>query len=502
MTTRYFILFLLLTSYFHTFAQTQATGLQGLIDSSGNQYYEWAGYDVYLEEIKTPKNSKDISKLKKKYGLKNIKNEYSSLSISYPNTIIYSKDILERNGEKYPEIDEHRILYILDNLDNASSLIYIRKIGKRNTDIEKQILNLYFTQQLHEYIVPMQIDSIDFAGRTLQLGNICEWRSPHNIYCNGGQVSWSVFNTLDQAKDEVDNYIKTSESKYHVTIEDKELPLLFEGKKSIARRIVYKSIYNSEAYPLIVYYITAEIRNRYISCILSHYGYNRDDYELPELLKELIQFEEVPESAWNKYNIPEKDELKPEQKEEAKRLVRERKYKSPFLNIKSGMYIPLGKQQDILGISPYIELDFNLNLSRYYDSNSSILFSLGFVMPNDRKRFNYYTGTVLSTKAHAIGNLNVGYRYTSKLSQNIYWDNYTKIGISAITTNLKKEDKKKNDQGGNTYSVDVFNWIIGTHFRFKQGGIFFEYQFAPYGKSEHLDVGGNSAILTGLSFSF
>lgn len=488
-----------ITSTLCLFSQNkELSDLQGLKDNNGIEYYECAGYNISISKIYTTLNGKDIARIKKKYKLKNITREYTSIDISYPHKIIYSQDKLAN----YSTVSTHSLLYIItkEGEERKSDLIYFEKLGNRDTKVEEQFLNLYLKNNLSEYVVSNNIDSVNFVGRKLHLGNICYWHLPHNIYCNGGQISWSIFGTHDQAKDEISNYIQSKESEYLISIEDKEIPLLFEGNKVIARRIVYKSTYHEEGFPLIVYYVATKVRDKYISCILSHYGYNRNDYELPDLLKEIIQFEELPESASNKYDIPEKDKLNSEQKEKIKNLTQERKLRNLAFSIKSGVYIPLGNQREILGNSPFIELEMNLG-GLYNFRSGGLLINFGFVMPNDRKWFDFKNNNeIIRAKAHSRVYVNAGYKYTCELKRFFYWDNFLKLGVNSTFTNKKKPEK--NDDGTHSaYSAAVFNMSIGTQIRYKQVGLHLEYQYSPYNKSKYLEVGGNSALLTGLSFS-
>ncbi len=484
-------------------AQDNTKGLQGLKDSKGIEFYEWAGYNISIEKIKTPTIEKDISKLKKKLKIKDIQREYSTSKINRPNRIIEIESELERDGQKYPEIKQHSLFYILESEDGKSDLISIFKLGNREIDIENKIIDMYLTDKLSEYIIPLEIDSVNFIGRNIYLGNVCQWKSPNNLNCMGGQMSWSVFDSYEKAEEDNDIIVLRNHSPQHVILEDIDIPVLFEGNAVTARRIVYQPTYNAQSYPLIVYYIHTMVRGHYVSCVLSHYGYNRNDYELPDLLKEVMLLEEVPESAWNKYSFPEREELSTEQKEDIENLQRENKFKHYWLNIKSGIYIPFGGQRDFTGNSTYINLGiyfrgFSEVYPTYSEYNSTVFFDFGFVIPANKKHFNYYEeGEALDVKANVLANMNFGYLHKTRIKPQLYWENHIKIGIAGLTTNKKKPDKKD----GN-YNIGVFTMGLGSNIRYKRVGIFLDYQFAPYSKSKHLNAGGNSAIMTGLNITF
>jgi len=477
-------------------------GLDGLIDKKGDQYFEWAGYDISVTEIKTPKDEKAISKLKKKHKINNFSKEYTNPDIPVSHTVIESVTDFEKGGKKFPDIKIYQLLYIIKKNDNKSDLISFTKLGERDIYIENTFLNFYNEKKLSDYIALPAVETINFIGRTIKLGNACQWRSPHNINCMGGQISWAIFDAPSKASKEIEKYIVTNEHNNSVILDDFDILVSFEEQDVIARRIVYKNINHMRGYPLIVYYLWTELNGKYISCILSHYGYNKDDYELPDLLKEVMQLQEIPEYAWNKYDYPIPDVLTEEQKESIENAAADTKYKHYWINLKSGVYVPLRGQRDFTGTSTYLNLGLYLNgfsdPNSFRDSNSTIFLDFGFVIPSDKKHFNYYEkNEVLDAKTDLLLSMNLGYVHKTKIKSQLYWENHLKIGIAGLTTNKEKPDKKD----GN-YNVGVFTMGIGTNIRYKRVGVFLDYQFAPYNKSKHLDKGGNSAIIAGLNITF
>jgi hypothetical protein len=69
--------------------------------------------------------------------------------------------------------------------------------------------------------------------------------------------------------------------------------VIFEGADIKALKVKYKfnipQIIMGESNVLIIYFVTTEVRNKFVSCVLSHYT---DDYNaktLPPLLNEVMQ---------------------------------------------------------------------------------------------------------------------------------------------------------------------------------------------------------------------
>ncbi len=486
---RYFLALLFVNLTLQVFSQSNdIIGLHGLIDKNGDQFYEFAGYNIFVKEIETPESDKNISKIKKKYDIQEIQKEYSSSAIDRPNKII------EAIG--FEDVSLVHLLYIIEKNNNKSDLILFTKAGDRDINIENEFINLYLEDKLNRFISSIEIDSIDFAGRNLHLGSACRWWSPHNINCMGGQISWSEFDTQEKADQNTDILILKNKSSKTAILSDTVIPILFEGEETNTRRIVYKSHYKRN--PLIVYYVSTQVRDRYISCVMSYYGYNRNDYEMPYLLKEVMQLKEIPENAWHKYDIPAREELTQTEIDKLAEIKKESDFISYSLSFKSGAYMPIGGQKDFTGTSPYIAISMNLrNLYSYGmpEPSTGLFIEMGVVLPNDRKWFIYEEKDIsLNAKAHSIFIASIGYLYQSKLARSVYWEKYGKIGVAGLTTNKKKPDVKNE-----AYNVGVFSFGIGTSLRFKRVGVFGEYQFAPYNKSKHLNAGGNSAFLLGLN---
>lgn len=474
--------------------------LEGLIDHRNNQYFEWAGYDISIIKVKKKISEKEISKIKKKYKISSNAKEYSLRDINVANHVIESVTPFEKGGVNYSDIDITRIFYIIEKAYDQFDLICFSKLGFRDKYVEKTFIELYLQNKLSDYIISRDIDFINFVGRDIQLGNLCQWRFPHNINCKGGQVSWSVFDTPDKAEDHTEIYIFKNEDVNSVIIDDTFIPVIFEGQPITARRIVYKML--DRNYPLIVYYLCSEIDGKYVSCIMSHYGYNKNDYELPDLLKEFLVIESLPDEAWNKYERPQIDVLDTDGENKLKEAQKENKFKHYFLNVKTGTYLPLGSRKNILGTSPYISVGLYINgFSEYnYESNSAVFIDMGFTIPNNRKYFTYSDkDVVFDAKAQMLANISLGYIRKKKIKRNVFWENYGKLGVGILSTNIKKPKKNDNDY---YYSSEVFSFSMGSNIRYKRVGFFIEYQFAPFNMSKHLNTGGNSALITGMNIVF
>lgn len=147
---------------------------------------------------------------------------------------------------------------------------------------------------------PLQADSFDFAGRRIAKDRSCRWFSINNINCSpNGQMNWSLHKSLNGAQDAIDDQYGDVVRSNRVKPDTVNMvELIFEGVPVTAKRVVYsvKGLNGLMtravgAKTLTTYYIAAEVRGRYVHCVLSHW--NNDvlgGSGLPRLLEEVMRF--------------------------------------------------------------------------------------------------------------------------------------------------------------------------------------------------------------------
>lgn len=112
--------------------------------------------------------------------------------------------------------------------------------------------------------------------RTIELNSSCQRMNVNSIQCLYiGQMNWSLHKSLEGAKMQTQVQYEATKGKGKL-LEEEEVPIIFEGKESTAIRTLYKikvpKIVMGCSNELINYYVSEEIRGRYISCVLSHYS--------------------------------------------------------------------------------------------------------------------------------------------------------------------------------------------------------------------------------------
>lgn len=272
--------------------------MQGLSDK-GNYIFEIEGYTIIIEKNKTGFDDKGIKRIKKKYDLQDIVSEYKDTRFKWANYVIESTSF----DKAVPEVINYQLCYLLPEDDNVTTVVLFESPNRRNKQIEEAFMDAFFKREVLKYVSnEWGVDKINFAGRNIPLGNVCSWVSPFNVHCPSfGQISWSIFRKKEDA--EINNnahlLLNKKSGMYRVQDED-EVDVIFEGVPTKAKRVVYRinrsKVLLGGRNQLAVYYIVPKIRGRYLSCVLSHYIEDKNNYRLSPLLEEvmsLTQNEEI-----------------------------------------------------------------------------------------------------------------------------------------------------------------------------------------------------------------
>lgn len=481
------ILFIILFTSIVSYAQEyDLSGMQGLQNDKGDVLLELSGYEILITTKKGQiNNQKTVNSLKKEYDLKTILAEYSDESIGPNNKVIEAETEVKNRGN----MKMNQVCFLLKKSEKEITVILFQTFNQRDVLLEKEVVNTYLETGLSDYILPhWNATTISFAGRDIHLGTACKWINPHNVHCKGGQISWSEFPSFESAMLDINTRIKANGSnKKTPTIYEEDIDIIFEEIPSLAHRVVYQT---PSLYPLVVYYVVQEVRGRYISCTLSNYGYNRNDYELAPLLQQIISIPEIPEEAYNEFDIPEREVYIEEV---------EKVYDINFWNIQAGAWLPLGNLKNVFEVAPSLGFYMGIPIK----NNMAIDLGFNIAFPTNRKQFNYYfdKNDKQLTKTDLMIGVSLRWRYQKELAKNIYWTTYLGAGMNSLKTELEKYDYE--DEEDKWHYVETMDLLGGTGIRYKKVGFFIEYHYTPYsiaGKMrKHL---GNSAVNVGLSLSF
>lgn len=285
------LLSLVSTIAFAAFGQSKEfQNLQG-IKKEGITFYDAEGYQIFQEVIDIILDEKGINKVKKKYSI--------------PKETVVSTDS-ELPGVKilnYTEVKGaskmHSTYYLLSNKKGKATSIGFSTFCERDKSIEKQYFEAIINNLIpKEIFTPEEVDTVQFAGRFIDLGPACRWMGVRNLQCpNMGQMNWSEFSSAERALQMIERQrILNSELKLGEVLEDNEIEVIFEGTPitALKRKLKIKipQLIMGGSNILIIYYVTAEINGRHVACVLSHYTDDINSKKLPPLLSEVMQFKD------------------------------------------------------------------------------------------------------------------------------------------------------------------------------------------------------------------
>lgn len=263
----------------------------GLVNpQNGDHFFEAEGYDISIQLLDNGIDEKGIAKIKKKYGIKNT--PMTTDSLTELNVLSGTKQV---SG-----ITAYYSFYLIPETEKKTTVIGFVKPGRRDVTLEHDFINAHITNKIPDDVyTKAAIDSIDFVGRTIQLGPACRWMGPHNIQCpDQGQMNWAIFDDQKQAEEYRDLHLAMTKSKNLIDVkEEKLVNVKFEGQETKALRTTVKVQLPKFAMGgsnlLVVYYVTAYVRGKYVTCILSQYTNDAASDQLARLLTEVLEL--IPE---------------------------------------------------------------------------------------------------------------------------------------------------------------------------------------------------------------
>ncbi|MDH6303587.1 hypothetical protein M2459_000479 [Parabacteroides sp. PF5-5] len=486
---KYVLTFLLLLGASCTlFSQEYSlSSLQGLRNAEGEISLECSGYDILISRIKgTISNTKTMEHIRKDYSLRNIQAEYTDSSfIPLHHKIIESVHV--NPGRE--SLNLNQVAVLLQQKEKEVTILYFETMNQRDIVLEREIVKAWLSNGLAPYISDSwKTTVIPFVGKEIDLVYAFDWSAPHFISGGGSQMKWSEFPSMMAAELDINKRIDFDMSGNVEVLHEGDIQVLFDSIPTLAYRVVYKS-YHTDAYSdvLTTYYIAEEVRGKYISCILTHYGRNVNDYQLSYLLQKVMTLSEMPpqiqleESEYVYESEYEKD-----------------KSKMNMIELQVGTWLPVGKLSRVFTAAPSIGAYVGYPFSNTFKIDMGV--QLAF--PVNRSHFTYYDhNTPLDAKANVVVGLNLRGHYQQQVGADTFFTLYAGLGINGITTNLERVDYSEDTT--EFYSCETVDVFGGASIRYRLIGLFAEYHYVPYSISGKVkDAFGNSAFNLGLMFSF
>jgi len=265
--------------------------VNGLMQQN-NMYFQVEGYQVSITNEPEKYDEHGIFIVKNRFQIDREIKANTDTSILYEHKVFVNKTKLTES------IPMWSITYMLRNVEQEITTISFTIGKKRDPFVERTIIEAYKTgQYLQNSIDSLVIDSLNFIGRKIKVFNGCQWMGPANFSCSyNGQISWSLYRSIDSALEATELSIDLTKSKKTFKlISEESVDVLFEGIPTNATKIVYKSkapkILTGISSPLDVYYITQQVRGKFVSCVISFYESEMVNNKPPYLASQIISIQ-------------------------------------------------------------------------------------------------------------------------------------------------------------------------------------------------------------------
>ena len=264
------------------------------LKNNGKIWYNIDGYSVTSETFNTSFDEKRLKKVFKKHQIQESDTKLKNNQISYNNLSVSKQQKITENNY---QTDTY---YFVETPDKKTNVIWFIKNGTPDKETEEKLVTAVIENKIpDENFVSIEIGSIDFAGRSVELGNRCYWTFLNTIQCpNSGEMNWSIHRTLEDAKESVENQLNVTKSRKGGKVTSEELvDLQFEGVPTKAKKVVYDFTGLTSALAgmsggksLTIYYIAENIRNKNVSCVMSFWNNDQinPETQLPALLEKFI----------------------------------------------------------------------------------------------------------------------------------------------------------------------------------------------------------------------
>ncbi|TXD48124.1 MULTISPECIES: hypothetical protein [unclassified Polaribacter] len=263
------------------------------IDNDGLTFYEVDGINISSQTLNYKFTDKKLKKVYRKYSIKKKDKKTTDTNLKYKNYYVSKTDLITEN------LTQNSSYYFLENKNKRTTIIQFGSINKKDKEFERRMVKLIMENKIPKKCYnSLVIDSINFVNRKIKLGNNCQWQNVNNVQCPyNGQMSWSVHKELKDAENTVEQQFEITKSKKGGKVISEEIvEIEFEGAKTKAKKVIYdftgitSVLANmSGGKTLTIYYVASEVRDNYVSCVLSFWNNDRITKDgLTRLLEEVM----------------------------------------------------------------------------------------------------------------------------------------------------------------------------------------------------------------------
>ncbi|MEM6517059.1 MAG: hypothetical protein AAF688_12815 [Bacteroidota bacterium] len=265
-----------------------------VIHNSGTTFYNVDGIDFTSQNLSSEFNEKNLKKAYRKNKIKKKELKVTDKKLRFDNYKVIKREQFDNN------LVFVSVNYFVKNKDNRISVFWFGYYEKDNPEFERNMITLILDDKIPKSCFnSLKTDNVDFAGREIKLGGNCNWMNINNIQCPYyGQMNWSVHKTKESADLSIQNQLKAAKIKNGgKVISEETVDIEFEGTETKAKKVIYDftgitSVLASMSggKTLTIYYVATQIRDNYVSCILSFWNNDKiNPSGLAPLLEEVMK---------------------------------------------------------------------------------------------------------------------------------------------------------------------------------------------------------------------
>ena len=264
------------------------------IENNGTVFYNIDGIEITNLLIQKEFTIKNILKSTKKYSI--AENELNDKNKNVLTEFLFVEKKLENCENSFQFTD----YYFIKTPENKIRQITFASTSKLEIDFETKFLKYILDNKIPKSVFnKLIIDTINFAGRKIELGPACHWMGVNNIQTsNRGQFNWSVCQDLQSAKKCTEEQKNANACrKEFKLVSESDVDVIFEGTETKAKKIIWglngttKLLARmSGGKTLTVYYVAVSVRDNCVSCVLSHWDSDLiEPSGFPKLFEEIMQ---------------------------------------------------------------------------------------------------------------------------------------------------------------------------------------------------------------------
>ncbi len=254
----------------------------GLQTSPNTVILEGEGMSFTIEKVDLPPSNKSLNKIKNAYMADGDIYTLENTTFSQPSLLLLGGELI---------VDQYSttsLLFIVPAPDSTMYAITVESAFMLDFERAGVLVKDIVDNGLPDYVITGNSATVvDFAGRTLELGNVCSWASPHTISCDGlGELYWSLYKTADDALMARQINMAITEAQSPGLVEkDEKATVVFEGTRIGATKVVYKGTGDNTT---TTYYLSTFLRGHYIFCKVSFTAEDAKGEKLSPLAAKVI----------------------------------------------------------------------------------------------------------------------------------------------------------------------------------------------------------------------